>query len=353
MESMKELLKEEVKFNENLPNSYQKYLQRLKTFKVYKWFAKPSEFSPLECARRGWSNFSKDSLKCVTCSNIIYVQTKIYSDNSNKMLVDRHNQHCPWKTIVVPKQLIDIEIYDELKAYQQFCSLKNTLEKCNRLPVISDDVFQELDREQSESITLKKDKVVIDYLAATGWMYTSNDLIECSKCLRSIGLWLFKRNSNTDVSPNESQTCNGGEESEESMVLDNMISLIEIQNQSFQLVESQQNEIDNKSKKRKRDSEYSNYQDTIVKETNKILNPITEHFIWCPWRETEAQLKHWKLVNKQIVYLKGESIDDDGQVLNKSQISNEDIIQNTQVLMDKVKSAQSLLINCVSNFTLN
>ena len=83
------------------------------------------------------------------------------------------------------------------------------------------------------------------------------------------------------------------------------------------------------------------------------MNPITEHFIWCPWRETEAQLKHWKLVNKQIVYLKGESIDDDGQVLNKSQISNEDIIQNTQVLMDKVKSAQSLLINCVSNFTLN
>lgn len=39
---------------------------------MFKWFAKPIEFSPLNCAKHGWVNLTRDTLKCVSCSNILY-----------------------------------------------------------------------------------------------------------------------------------------------------------------------------------------------------------------------------------------------------------------------------------------
>jgi hypothetical protein len=102
MHSLNDSLEEckKINFNTKSLQSYEKYLQRLKTFevnipkfkfnfyiltfslsfyhlsKLYKWFSKPVEFSPIECARHGWINLTKDTLKCVICSNLFYFYTQ-------------------------------------------------------------------------------------------------------------------------------------------------------------------------------------------------------------------------------------------------------------------------------------
>ena len=101
---------------------------------MFKWFAKPDAFSPIECARRGWTNFSKDTLKCVTCSNINYLYSKSVnscnfkifqnlikyilncnifstateetSNNDPNILVVKHNQNCPWRTLAVSSKIL-------------------------------------------------------------------------------------------------------------------------------------------------------------------------------------------------------------------------------------------------------
>jgi hypothetical protein len=79
----------------HLPNSYEKFIERLKTydvcylidklnltgrllnfnFKISKWFAKPSIFSPISCSKHGWTNYSTDTLKCVSCSKTLYIHS--------------------------------------------------------------------------------------------------------------------------------------------------------------------------------------------------------------------------------------------------------------------------------------
>jgi len=105
MNSLNDSLEEckKINFNTKSLQSYEKYLQRLKTFevklfieflilvfnltlihtfyiflllKLFKWFSKPVEFSPIECARHGWINLTKDTLKCVICSNLFYFYTQ-------------------------------------------------------------------------------------------------------------------------------------------------------------------------------------------------------------------------------------------------------------------------------------
>lgn len=70
-------------------------------YKVFNWFAKPDEFSPIECARHGWINFAKDTLKCVACSNIVYIYSKVIKPYDPELLSSKHNQNCPWRTIVI------------------------------------------------------------------------------------------------------------------------------------------------------------------------------------------------------------------------------------------------------------
>lgn len=96
MKSLNESLNEykKIKLNSKSMQSYEKYLHRLRTFevfflnflflkyfdilidldfsKLFKWFAKPAEFSPIECAKHGWINLNKDTLKCVVCSSLFY-----------------------------------------------------------------------------------------------------------------------------------------------------------------------------------------------------------------------------------------------------------------------------------------
>ena len=54
------------------PLNREDFFQRLNTFTAFTWFAKPSELSPLQCARYGWENIEADTLKCMSCKEILF-----------------------------------------------------------------------------------------------------------------------------------------------------------------------------------------------------------------------------------------------------------------------------------------
>mmetsp|Transcript_22270 Transcript_22270/g.32380 ORF Transcript_22270/g.32380 Transcript_22270/m.32380 type:complete len:580 (-) Transcript_22270:394-2133(-) len=86
------------------------YRERLMTFRnVVNYFAKPNMLSPLICARFGWTNTSKDILKCShpKCNATICISfhPKLSSTQRYKltctyrrMLATSHSKNCPFRT---------------------------------------------------------------------------------------------------------------------------------------------------------------------------------------------------------------------------------------------------------------
>ncbi|KAG8077237.1 hypothetical protein GUJ93_ZPchr0007g4311 [Zizania palustris] len=80
-------------------------MRRLATFKAMTWFAKPKVISPVNCARRGWTNIEPDVITCEACGARLLFSTPsswapqqvekaaaVFSlklDNGHKLL-------CPW-----------------------------------------------------------------------------------------------------------------------------------------------------------------------------------------------------------------------------------------------------------------
>ncbi|KAL5222994.1 hypothetical protein ABZP36_027707 [Zizania latifolia] len=80
-------------------------MRRLATFKAMTWFAKPKAISPVNCARRGWTNIEPDVIMCEACGARLLFSTPsswapqqvekaaaVFSlklDNGHKLL-------CPW-----------------------------------------------------------------------------------------------------------------------------------------------------------------------------------------------------------------------------------------------------------------
>lgn len=344
----------ESKNQETIPILYERYLNRLKTFNVYQWFAKPIEFSPIECARHGWINIAKDTLKCVACSNIIYINF----DTEKKIkepiiLTEKHYHNCPWKIILVPDKITNVELYDESIGYKQFMDSKMSLKKCEELPMLPSYIYKEYEKFEldiSENYGFKFqpcENKTLRYLAYTGWNYRSkNDVVECSKCLRSAGLWLFKRLHIEYHLENLT---------DESIVLNEIINRIEKEDSNLELSVPKEN------------YPYSHklHNSTESNQNQKLFDPFKEHYSWCPWRLEDVFKKYFVLVIKH--YYKSSkfkslqgfyepnkaSIDfTNGKFHTKSQIPNENLMESSQILMERVKNAQSLLINCASKFSL-
>jgi hypothetical protein len=104
----------------------------------------------------------------------------------------------------------------------------------------------------------------------------------------------------------------------------------------------------------------------------KLLNPISEHFNWCPWLTELADRKltlidrdtnKAKQMNKTVCHIYAEIVNRRLGRLRKdtATISTTTTTTTTTTtranlsssqLLDKVKSAQSLLINCTSQYSL-
>eukprot|EP01104_Vermistella_antarctica_P009463 TRINITY_DN243_c1_g1_i1.p1 TRINITY_DN243_c1_g1~~TRINITY_DN243_c1_g1_i1.p1 ORF type:complete len:529 (+),score=88.65 TRINITY_DN243_c1_g1_i1:322-1908(+) len=116
------------------------YHRRLSTFRVWSWFAKPSQVGPLVCARQGWCNSGVNRLQCEVCRNSIILASPSSSHSSSTAstitsssivasapsslptvsrggwsytpdeierfrlgLHDGHSQFCPWRSNECPR----------------------------------------------------------------------------------------------------------------------------------------------------------------------------------------------------------------------------------------------------------
>jgi len=154
--------------------------------------------------------------------------------------------------------------------------------------------------------------------------------------------------------------------------LSNIINIIELEEQS-QLKNnitlfSDLNKSYSNNKKRKldqlNDSNNNNNNKSVNDETNKkVFDPIQEHFNWCPWVSRKQQNKlicqiNFEIVNKFMLKTNQKQSDPNSfnlpdmstYLLNRTK-STDDVVVNSQLLLDKIKSAQSILINSTSNYS--
>jgi hypothetical protein len=84
------------------------YLERLATFTVSLWFAKPAALSPLECARHGWRCSAADRLECPLCAARIMCVVKPGDDSLDltritpRTLYPRHPLPSTYATRIQP-----------------------------------------------------------------------------------------------------------------------------------------------------------------------------------------------------------------------------------------------------------
>ena len=135
------------------------------------------------------------------------------------------------------------------------------------------------------------------------------------------------------------------------------------------------NSPQNENKKRKHSSDNVEYLSGVRERDSKkkLLDPIKEHFIWCPWLKeipNESENK-FKIANI------GPETFDKNQVKNMCQINYETIcrllldkehhkenkiidenpakkvcLKNSLTILEQVRSAQSILMNCTSQISL-
>ncbi|XP_072038261.1 zinc finger C3HC-type protein 1-like [Amphiura filiformis] len=257
------------------PLSQDDFFHRVETFKIFTWFAKPSRLSPLVCARYGWENIESDSLKCVSCKEILYAglpaqwQTKKYEEACQTLqdsLVSAHSKICPWPASPSSESFLDIPLADGKEVAETYCSRvasMNGLE--TRLPkldlssvkgencdpdtlwqslqgLVKDGSDPEQEKEQSEEVWRTS-----CLLALLGWQKspstngTACPMLVCHFCRRHAGTWNFQT---LGESPPDSTTEDDDDQ---------------------QVPEEPQ------AKRIKKDTSKSPF------------NPVTEHRSWCSW----------------------------------------------------------------------
>jgi C3HC zinc finger-like len=67
----------------------EEFIKRLKSFKLSTWPCKPKELSPVECAKRGYLNSSKDTISCTICGKVL-----IFLPESALIPIFKHKDSC-------------------------------------------------------------------------------------------------------------------------------------------------------------------------------------------------------------------------------------------------------------------
>ncbi|TMW61565.1 hypothetical protein Poli38472_012756 [Pythium oligandrum] len=99
--------------------SHADFLQRLATYGIATWFAKPKAISPLVCARFGWVNTASDMLQCAHCEEYLCcaIDDKLSKDGVKAVaerfagqLATSHADMCPWKSNPSPESFTVLPI---------------------------------------------------------------------------------------------------------------------------------------------------------------------------------------------------------------------------------------------------
>jgi len=311
--------------------SHEKFIERLKTFDLYKWFAKPSNYSPIECARRGWINSNKDTLKCVSCSKLFFAYTTRLKPLKSELLIENHNANCPWRTLTVPESSINVDVIDKEKALENFKKYLNSFENMQKLPVLPDNEnFAFTNDELCKLETSSHASITKFILASCGWTFKNGlNTLRCEKCLRCVGLWLYK---SEDENLEEVES-----------IIYKIINKIELINHDGTNNENIENidSGDGAPKKRKLSMYLKESNSELPLSRKNFFDQVNEHHSWCPWLNYADDKKmNMCQINFQLIKA------------HYTHTENADSVKAEygEISMEKVKMIQKMLVGSTSAY---
>uniref|UniRef100_A0A8D2AUC9 Zinc finger C3HC-type containing 1 n=1 Tax=Sciurus vulgaris TaxID=55149 RepID=A0A8D2AUC9_SCIVU len=221
--------------------SKEAFFSRVETFSSLKWAGKPSELSPLVCAKYGWVTVECDMLKCSSCQAFLCASLQPAFDfdrykercaELKKSLCTAHEKFCFWPDSPSPDRFgmlpLDepaVLISEFLDRFQNLCHLDLQLpslrpedlktmclteDKISLLLHLLEDELDHGTEERKTPSKLGSDiqvHITACVLAVCGWACSSAlepmqlSLITCSQCMRKVGLWGFQQieSSMTDL----------------------------------------------------------------------------------------------------------------------------------------------------------
>ncbi|XP_044775938.1 nuclear-interacting partner of ALK isoform X3 [Neomonachus schauinslandi] len=287
--------------------SKEAFFSRVETFSSLKWAGKPSELSPLVCAKYGWVTVECDMLKCSSCQAFLCASLQPafdfdrYKDRCaelKKALCTAHEKFCFWPDSPSPDRFgmlpLDepaVLVSEFLDRFQSLCHLDLQLpslrpEDLKTMCLTEDKISlllhlleDELDHRNDERKTASKlgsdiqVHVTACVLSLCGWACSSSlepmqlSLITCSQCMRKVGLWGFQQieSSLTDLDASFGLTSSP-------------IPGAEGKPERFPLVP----ESPRRMMTRSQDATCSpgSEQDTS---SRSFFDPASQHRDWCPW----------------------------------------------------------------------
>ncbi|EGC38001.1 hypothetical protein DICPUDRAFT_97049 [Dictyostelium purpureum] len=200
------------------------YYNRVRTYTISNWFAKPTEIDPLQCSRFGWINCEPDMLECETCKKRLYFKVP---PNLNKTLVtkriqeflkslqsDGHRDNCPWRdNNGCPSffsRLLDIPFQTQLDAFIK--RSQNIYNNIDKLPLLSDEFHKQWNEKQK----LERDNILNSIIKISN--LPIDDIKSKTSCLLALCGWDFNLSTLSPTSSPISNNNNGSKEKTESSI---------------------------------------------------------------------------------------------------------------------------------------
>ncbi|TPX35725.1 hypothetical protein SmJEL517_g01975 [Synchytrium microbalum] len=190
---------------------------RLSTFKIclhvdLTWFNKPTDLSPVTCARHGWINHAADTLACTECQHrlICAFNTLLDDDGVKAMtskfveqLTSQHGRACIWRLTAIDESLYRFPLKSSSSTRSAF---QNRFKSFVALPPSSipqtacsldQDTIAQIHNHTTTTTTstiLDVEKSCIT-LSLYGWLAEEQGglrFAKCLLCMRSAGLWNFE-----------------------------------------------------------------------------------------------------------------------------------------------------------------
>eukprot|EP00656_Telonema_subtile_P026166 TRINITY_DN2814_c0_g1_i1.p1 TRINITY_DN2814_c0_g1~~TRINITY_DN2814_c0_g1_i1.p1 ORF type:complete len:330 (-),score=51.28 TRINITY_DN2814_c0_g1_i1:149-1138(-) len=191
------------------------FLQRLSTFKSYRWFAKPSALSPVECARHGWSNSGVDSLMCGVCSTSLVMATPLdlCAESTGEItaqlalsLAQAHSAHCGWSNNPCHSSVAHTAESSPAASLQALKKRYTSLVSAAiKLEFVQDPQLMRISAplRESDTVAPKFPELSALLLALFGWAVSEgkSDRLTCQHCTRTVGVWNFKGGNAAEKSP--------------------------------------------------------------------------------------------------------------------------------------------------------
>lgn len=191
------------------------FLERLRSYSVDKWSAKPALVNEVVWAKRGWVCTEKNRVRCTVCMKEMVVKVEVDEEvdpdtaraiveRYGTMIISEHEDSCLWK-----KRGCDETIY-RLQLANPTVSRPAFTERYSSLIRVRNEIPPSLSHPEIDLCSIKHSSEDTDngpifesavILALFGWQNEDPgipSLVTCSACFRRLGLWLFRKKAKAD-----------------------------------------------------------------------------------------------------------------------------------------------------------